>query len=59
MILQLPQTWLCLFECLFDKKVKHDLVYCLVYVDDILFAGHAEAVHDVVNVTLSEYDATD
>lgn len=46
-------------QCLFIKKGKHGLVYCLVYVDDMLFAGHAEDVQDAVNIILQTYDATD
>lgn len=46
-------------QCLFIKKGKHGTVYCLVYVDDILFAGHAEDVENAVNIIMSTYDATD
>jgi len=46
-------------QCLFIKKGKHGLVYCLVYVDDILFAGQAQDVQDAVDIILNEYDATD
>eukprot|EP00798_Chlamydomonas_sp_ICE-L_P015044 gene15044-biopygen24097 len=46
-------------QCLFIKQGAKGLVYCLVYVDDILFAGHADDVHDAVNIILNAYDATD
>ena len=46
-------------QCLFMKKGKHGTVYCLVYVDDILFAGSASDVQDAVDVILSTCDATD
>jgi len=46
-------------QCLSMKKGKHGTVYCLVYVDDILFAGSATDVQDAVDVILSTYDATD
>ena len=35
------------------------MVYCLVYVDDMLFAGHSEDVQDAVNIIMNSYDATD
>jgi len=41
------------------KKGKHGTVYCLVYVDDILFASSATDAQDAVDVILSTYDATD
>eukprot|EP00798_Chlamydomonas_sp_ICE-L_P030355 gene30355-biopygen16224 len=46
-------------QCLFIKQGAKGLVYCLVYVDDILFAGHADDVQDAVNIILNAYDATD
>jgi len=46
-------------QCLFMKQGKNGTVYCLVYVDDILFAGSATDVQDAVDVILSTYDATD
>ena len=46
-------------QCLFTKMGKKGIVFCLVYVDDILFAGHAEDVEDAVDIILSNYEATD
>eukprot|EP00798_Chlamydomonas_sp_ICE-L_P028940 gene28939-biopygen32817 len=46
-------------QCLFIKQGAKGLVYCLVYVDDILFAGHADDVQDAVNIIMNAYDATD
>lgn len=46
-------------QCLFIKQGKKGLVYCLVYVDDMLFAGHSEDVQDAVNIIMNSYDATD
>eukprot|EP00798_Chlamydomonas_sp_ICE-L_P016736 gene16736-biopygen25671 len=46
-------------QCLFIKQGAKGLVYCLVHVDDILFAGHADDVQDAVNIILNAYDATD
>eukprot|EP00798_Chlamydomonas_sp_ICE-L_P019084 gene19084-biopygen27952 len=46
-------------QCLFIKQGAKGLVYCLVYVDDILFDGHADDVQDAVNIILNAYDATD
>eukprot|EP00798_Chlamydomonas_sp_ICE-L_P025101 gene25101-biopygen19563 len=45
-------------QCLFIKQGAKGLVYCLVYVDDILFAGHADDVQDAVNIILNAYDDT-
>lgn len=45
-------------QCLFIKNSQHGMVYCLVYVDDILFAGHPNDIDSAVNVILNTYDAT-
>ena len=46
-------------QCLFIKEGKHGWLYCLVYVDDMLFAGHSDDVNDAVQIILLTYDATD
>jgi len=45
--------------CLFRKPGHDGLVYCLVYVDDILFAGSVADVQNAVNIILDNYEATD
>lgn len=46
-------------QCLFTKMGKKGTVYCLVYVDDILFAGDSGDVDEAVEIILNHYEATD
>ena len=46
-------------QCLFTKMGKKGTVFCLVYVDDILFAGDSEDVDEAVEIILNNYEATD
>jgi hypothetical protein len=45
-------------QCLFMKRGKQGMVYCLVYVDDMLFAGTKVDVDEAVTVMLQSYEAT-
>jgi len=46
-------------QCLFTKEGKHGKVFMLVYVDDILIAGHNEDVADATEIIMKSYKSVD